>query len=591
MAINSHPALEPNSPRSDWNRIQIAYFSMEIAVAPDMPTYSGGLGILAGDTLRSAADTGLPLAAVTLIHRKGYFRQRLSAEGVQTEEDEPWNPEALLQPLEPLAAITIQGRPVMVRAWRKDIVGVDGHIVPIIFLDTDLDPNNEWDRQLTDHLYGGDTFYRLCQETVLGIGGVEILAALGCQPAVYHMNEGHASLLTIGLLEEQVKDGNLLDASQNDLDAVRSQCVFTTHTPVPAGHDRFSLDQARQVLGEERTKALEKFGCCHDGMLNMTYVALRFSRYVNGVAMQHGRVSREMFPDYSVQAITNGVHAATWIQPSMQALLDEKVPSWRRDNLYLRFAIGISPSEIRNRHLNAKRKLIATVHERSGVELQENKLILGFARRAAAYKRADMLFADPARLTRLAEEYGGIQIVYAGKAHPHDDVGKAIIHHVIEASAKLNSDQLRIVYLENYEWDLGAVLTGGADLWLNTPRRPYEASGTSGMKAAMNGVPSLSTLDGWWIEGCIEGATGWAITESEDETQEAESMYEKLENEILPLYYHYPDRWAEIMRMAMAINGSFFNTHRMLYQYVTNAYFPGDAPAQRKFQPELAFIR
>ena len=348
------------------------------------------------------------------------------------------------------------------------------------------------------------------------------------------MNEGHASLLTIGLLEEQVKDSNLLDASQNDLDAVRSKCVFTTHTPVPAGHDRFSLDQARQVLGEERTQALEKFGCCHDGMLNMTYVALRFSRYVNGVAMQHGRVSREMFPEYSVQAITNGVHAATWIQPSMQALLDEKVPSWRQDNLYLRFAIGISPNEIRNRHLDVKRKLIATVRERAGVELQDDKIILGFARRAAAYKRADMLFVDPARLSRLAEEYGGIQIVYAGKAHPHDDVGKAIIHHVIEASIKLNSDQLRIVYLENYEWDLGAILTGGADLWLNTPRRPYEASGTSGMKAAMNGVPSLSTLDGWWIEGWIEGATGWAIAESEDETQEAESLYEKLENEILP---------------------------------------------------------
>ena len=591
MAINSQTHLASGSSLDDWKRIRIAYFSMEIAVAPNMPTYSGGLGVLAGDTLRSAADTGLPLAAVTLLHRKGYFHQHLNAEGVQTEEDEPWNPETLLQPLEPLAAITVQGRPVMVRAWRKDIVGTDGHIVPVIFLDTDLDLNDGWDRQLTDHLYGGDTFYRLCQETVLGIGGVEILTALGCQPDVYHMNEGHASLLTIGLLQQQVADGNLLDATQDDLDAVRSKCVFTTHTPVPAGHDRFSLDQARQVLGEERTEALEKFGCCHDGMLNMTYVALRFSRYVNGVAMQHGRVSREMFPEYSVQAITNGVHAATWIQPSLQALLDERVSSWRRDNLYLRFAIGIAPSEIRSRHLDAKRKLIDTVRERTGVTLQEGIFTIGFARRAAAYKRADMLFADTARLNRLAEEYGGIQIVYAGKAHPHDQVGKAIIHHVIEASAKLNSDHIRIVYLENYEWDLGAILTGGADLWLNTPRRPYEASGTSGMKAAMNGVPSLSTLDGWWIEGCIEGATGWAIAESEDEAQEAESLYEKLENEILPLFYHYPDRWAEIMRMAMAINGSFFNTHRMLYQYVTNAYFPGDAPLRRKFQPELVLTR
>src|SRR5665213_2641220 len=221
MAVSSQDSFEPQHPGGDWKRIQIAYFSMEIAVAPNIPTYSGGLGVLAGDTLRSAADTGLPLLAVTLLHRKGYFRQHLSVDGVQTEEDEPWKPEEMLQPLKPVAAITIQGRPVMVRAWRKDIVGVDGHIVPVIFLDTDLDPNDPWDRQFTDHLYGGDTFYRLCQETVLGIGGIEILTALGCQPVVYHMNEGHASLLTIGLLEQQVADGNLLDASQDDLDAAR----------------------------------------------------------------------------------------------------------------------------------------------------------------------------------------------------------------------------------------------------------------------------------------------------------------------------------------------------------------------------------
>jgi starch phosphorylase len=591
MAVEISEELNRQSSESEWSRLQVAYFSMEIAVAPDIPTYSGGLGVLAGDTLRSAADTGLPLVAITLLHRKGYFQQHLGADGWQSETDEPWKPEEVLQPLDPVEAITIQGRPVMVRAWRKDIVGVEGHIVPVIFLDTDLDPNDAWDRQLTDHLYGGDTFYRLCQETVLGMGGVRILAALGCQPAVYHMNEGHAALLTIGLLEEQIGQRALIDATQADIDAVRAQCVFTTHTPVPAGHDRFSLDQVRQILGDERTRALEKFGCCHDGMLNMTYIALRFSRYVNGVAMQHGRVSREMFPDYAVEAITNGVHAATWIAPAMQALLDQKIPHWRRDNLYLRFAIGISPAEIRSRHMEAKRTLISTVAARTGVQLREDRFTIGFARRAAAYKRADMLFADTARLSKIAEECGGLQIVYAGKAHPHDDLGKNIIHHVFESASKLHSDLLNVVYLENYEWDLGAVLTAGADLWLNTPRRPYEASGTSGMKAAMNGVPSLSTMDGWWIEGCIEGATGWAIAESDDEAEEAESLYQKLENEILPLYCHYPEKWAEVMRMSLAINGSFFNTHRMLYQYVTNAYFPGDAPAQKIFQPELVLSR
>lgn len=592
MAVIPLDISEPRA-NGDWKRFQIAYFSMEIAVAPDIPTYSGGLGVLAGDTLRSAADTGLPMLAVTLVHRKGYFRQHLSADGLQSEEDEPWKPEERLQALDPVAMVTIQGRPVMVRAWRKDIVGVDGHVVPVIFLDTDLEPNDAWDRQLTDHLYGGDTFYRLCQETVLGLGGVRILAALGCQPAVFHMNEGHAALLTLGLLEEQVNErgANLLDANQAELDAVRERCVFTTHTPVPAGHDRFSLDQTRQVLGDEKAQALQNFACCHDGMLNMTYVALRFSRYVNGVAMQHGKVSRQMFPNYDVHAITNGVHAATWIQPAMQALLDERVPSWRRDNLYLRFAIGISSTEIRERHAEGKRRLVSAVAERSGTEFREDCFTIGFARRAAAYKRADMLFTDPARLAQIADQHGGLQIVYAGKAHPHDDMGKAIVQHVIQSAGNLNSGKLRIVYLENYEWELGAILTAGCDLWLNTPRRPYEASGTSGMKAAMNGVPSLSTLDGWWIEGHIEGATGWAIAESDDEAEEAESLYSKLEDEILPLYHGYPEKWAQIMRMALSINGSFFNTHRMLYQYVTNAYFPGNGPGARKPLPEMALTR
>lgn len=591
MTRSPQESPEPQQSGGDWKRFQIAYFSMEIAVSPEIPTYSGGLGILAGDTLRSAADTGLPMLAVTLLHRKGYFRQQLTADGIQKEEDEPWNPEEVLQRLDPVAAITIQDRPVMVRAWRKDITGVDGHIVPVLFLDTDLDPNDTQDRHLTDHLYGGDTYYRLCQEAVLGLGGVRILAALGVQPAVFHMNEGHAALLTIGLLEEQVNEGNLLQATPSDIEAVREHCVFTTHTPVPAGHDRFSLDQTRQVLGEEKTQALEKFSCCHDGVLNMTYVALHFSRYVNGVAMQHGRVSQEMFPGYDVHAITNGVHAATWIQPSMQVLLDQKVPGWRRDNLYLRFAIGIAPEEIRGRHLDGKRKLIATVTERNGVQLHEDRFTIAFARRAAAYKRADMLFTDAKRLVQIAEEFGGLQVIYAGKAHPKDELGKSIIHHVFEEAAALNSDLLRIVYLENYEWQLGAILTGGADLWLNTPRLPYEASGTSGMKAAMNGVPSLSTLDGWWIEGCIEGATGWAIAESTDEAEEAESLYEKLEHEILPLYYRYPEKWSEIMRMCIAINGSFFNTHRMLYQYVTNAYFPGQSSVQLNLHSELQLTR
>jgi starch phosphorylase len=587
MEILPNEGMEPQTRNGGWKQFQIAYFSMEIAVSPDLPTYSGGLGVLAGDTLRSVADMGLPMLAITLAHRKGYFHQHLGADGRQTEEDEPWNPETL-EPVEPAAVVTLQGRPVMVRAWRKDIVGIDGSVVPVLFLDTDVEPNDPWDRQLTDHLYGGDTLYRLCQEAVLGLGGVRILAALGCEPAVYHMNEGHASLLTLGLLEQEVGERDILDASQADLDAVRSRCVFTTHTPVPAGHDRFTFDLSRQVLGEKSAAALEKFGCCHDDMLNMTYIALHHSRYINGVAMQHGRVSREMFPEYDVHAITNGVHAATWIQPSMQALLDREIPAWRRDNLYLRFGLGIAADEICARHQEGKRAMIAAIHERSGVQLDESRFTLAFARRAATYKRADLLFFDPQRLARIAEEFGGLQIVYAGKAHPRDELGKAMIERVIQESLAINNDLLRIVYLENYEWRLGALLTGGADLWLNTPRVPYEASGTSGMKAAMNGVPSLSTLDGWWVGGCIEGATGWSIVPSDDEGEEAESLYQKLENEILPLYRHYPEEWMRIMRRALAINGSFFNTNRMLHQYVTNAYFPRNIPAPARVQEEMA---
>lgn len=565
----------------------IAYFSMEIAVDPAMPTYSGGLGMLAGDTLRAAADMGAPMVAVTLLHRKGYFRQHLSAEGVQTEENQPWNPEAVLERLEPVAAITVQNRPVMVRAWRHVIRGIDGHGVPVIFLDTDVEPNDPWDRQLTDHLYGGDTHYRLCQEAVLGLGGIRILLALGYTLSVHHMNEGHAALLTLALLEDVTNGRGIGTATEEDIQSVRHRCVFTTHTPVPAGHDRFTIDHARHVLGDERTDVLQRLDCCPDGMLNMTYIALRFSRYVNGVALQHGKVSQQMFPGYAIHAITNGVHSGTWISKPLQKLLNEKIPEWQHDNLYLRFAIGLDANEIELRHRESKKALLDTIKQRTGIQLDERRFTMGFARRAASYKRADLLFWDPQRLMQIAEECGGLQIVYGGKAHPHDEPGKALIRKVIEESNRLRSNALKIVYLENYEWELGAQMTSGVDLWLNTPLRPYEASGTSGMKAAMNGVPSLSTMDGWWVEGCIEGATGWSIVESNEEEMEAESLYEKLSVEILPLYYRYPARWKEIMRMTLAINGSFFNTQRMLHQYLTNAYFPGDGTGQWVDQPEM----
>ena len=552
----------------------IAYFSMEIAITPAIPTYSGGLGVLAGDTLRAAADLGLQLLAVTLAHRKGYFKQRLDENGVQSEEDQPWNLEYRLTPEEPVVTVLIEGRSVAIRAWRYDMEGITGHTIPIYLLDTDLEQNDPQDRELTDHLYGGDGDYRLRQEVVLGIGGARILDALCYRPQVYHLNEGHASLLTIALLERQLRGRSLEQATDEDLAAVREHCVFTTHTPVPAGHDRFSLEQAYRILGSQRAKLIERVGGSHEGLVNMTHIALRFARYVNGVAMQHGKVSREMFPDYTIDAITNGVHAATWTAPAFRAVFDRHIPHWRQDNLKLRYAMDIPEGEIAEAHLEGKRALIAAVNDRTGLQLRPEIFTIGFARRAATYKRCELLFTDPDRLLRAARERGGLQIVLSGKAHPADHPAKAKIQQVIELTCQVRSDELKIVYLEDYDWSLGALLTAGVDLWLNTPKRPYEASGTSGMKAALNGVPSLSVLDGWWIEGCNEGVTGWAINEHDNEIDEANSLYERLEQVILPLFSRQRDAWRRVMRSTIAINGSYFNTQRMLMQYVSKAYFP-----------------
>ena len=560
---------------------------MEIAINPAMPTYAGGLGILAGDTLRSMADLGVPLAAFSLVHRKGYFKQTLDKNGKQSEDVQPWNPADFCAEEKARVTVSIEDRIVTVRCWRYDLVGRDGHVVPIYLLDTDLDGNTGWDRGLTDHLYGGDTNYRLQQEIVLGMGGVRMAHALGNRVNVYHMNEGHAALLTLALLESQLGGGPLGAATEADIEQVRKKCVFTTHTPVPAGHDRFSLEQAIRILGGDRTARLEKMGCFHDGMLNMTLLALRFSRYANGVAMKHAKVSRAMFPEFALDSITNGVHAPTWVSEPFQQLMDAHFSSWRRDNLYLRNAIDLPEEEILSAHARNKEALLAKVATLpclpANQALNPKVLTLGFARRAATYKRATLLFPDPRRLLEIAAKAGGLQIIYAGKAHPQDDPGKALIQQVVADAARLSNDVLRIVYLENYDWKLGALLTAGVDVWVNTPRRPYEASGTSGMKAALNGVPSLSILDGWWIEGCIEGFTGWAIEDGADDAAEADSLYHKLETAVVPLY-QTRDQWAKLMRTTLAFNGSYFNTNRMVKQYVRNAYYPAKLIERTKAQ-------
>ena len=565
---------EPFSYETFPNSGLVAYFSMEIAINPGMPTYSGGLGVLAGDTLRSMADLGVPLVAFSLVHRKGYFKQFLDKNGKQSEDVQPWNPADFCAEEKARVTVSIEDRIVTVRCWRYDMTGRYGHVVPIYLLDTDLDGNTGWDRGLTDHLYGGDTNYRLQQEIVLGMGGVRMAHALGYQVNVYQMNEGHAALLTLALLERQLGGGPLGAATEADIEQVRKRCVFTTHTPVPAGHDRFSAEQSIRILGGDRSARLEMMGCFRDEMLNMTLLALRFSRYANGVAMQHASVSRAMFPEFALDSITNGVHAPTWVSESFQNLMDAHFSSWRRDNLYLRNAIDVPEQEILSAHASNKEALLAEVARRTTLVFNPKVLTLGFARRAATYKRATLMFTDPGRLLEIATRAGGLQIIFAGKAHPQDDPGKSLIQQVVADAARLSNDVLHVAYLENYDWKLGELLTAGVDVWVNTPRRPYEASGTSGMKAAMNGVPSLSILDGWWIEGCIEGFTGWAIEDGADDAAEADSLYHKLETAIVPLFLEAPEKWARLMRNTLAFNGSFFNTNRMVKQYVRNAYYP-----------------
>ena len=581
----------------------VAYFSMEIALENAMPSYSGGLGVLAGDTIRAAADLRLPMVAVSLLYRKGYFTQRLAEDGSQTEEPVEWRVGDFLQEEPARASVSIENRRVDLRCWRYTVKGVRGFEVPVYFLDADLSSNAASDRNLTGTLYGGDSYYRLCQEVVLGIGGVRILRALGYDDLTrYHMNEGHAALLSLELLVEEARDAGRTSIRGEDIEKVRGKCVFTTHTPVPAGHDRFPMEYLTRVFPKqtefldlkdasaaEFMKRVLQVDQSYPGIqeaarggatLNLTQLALGLSTYVNGVAKVHGETSRQMFPQVPIEAITNGVHASTWTSPAFQQLFDRYIPSWREDNYSLRGALGLPAEDVWSAHLIAKHELFEEVRKKTGLNFDAEVFTIGFARRATGYKRADLILADLDRLRQIVKNAGAFQIIYAGKAHPNDGGGKEIIRHIFQAKKALRKT-VPTVFLDNYDLDLGGKITSGVDLWLNTPQFPLEASGTSGMKAALNGVPSLSILDGWWVEGHIEGVTGWSIGEprrvaaagvATDNAAEAESLYSKLEGVILPLYYAERSRFLGIMQHAIAINGSFFNTQRMVQQYITDAY-------------------
>lgn len=553
---------------------KIAYFSMEIGLSKDIPTYSGGLGVLAGDTIKSAADLRLPLVAVTLLTKKGYFRQVLDERGRQREEPEEWEPLRFMIPLPQRVSVEIEGRTVNIQAWLYEVRSLTGGVVPVFFLDTDIDENTGPDREITHYLYGGDRAYRLKQEMVLGIGGTRMLNKLGFHIKKYHMNEGHASLLAVELLREFKRDIEEVwdERLVWDVERVKDLCVFTTHTPVEAGHDKFPYELVSRIMGDFiPLYVLQDLG--GKDHLNMTLLALNLSKYVNGVAKKHGEVSKNMFPGYEIHAITNGVHSFTWTCDSFKRLYDKYLPGWANEpELFVRVG-RIPDEEIWEAHMEAKRNLLNFVREKTGVEMSPDIFTIGFARRATAYKRADLLFSDIERLERIGK--GRLQIIYAGKAHPKDEAGKFLIERIFVIKEKLKHS-IKIVYLENYNIEVASKLVSGVDVWLNTPLRPLEASGTSGMKATHNGVPNFSVLDGWWIEGHIEGFTGWAIGPSPDvpadPSRDADDLYNKLENIILPTFYNDRHTWIRIMQNAIGKNAYYFNSHRMMRRYVTEAY-------------------
>ncbi|HFD80616.1 MAG TPA: alpha-glucan family phosphorylase [Gammaproteobacteria bacterium] len=553
---------------------RIAYFSMEIALHNDIPTYSGGLGVLAGDTMRSAADLELPMVAVTLVSREGYFRQRIDEEGQQFEDPDPWEPAQWARALQAKIALDIEDRTVWVGGWLYILEGHMNGRQPVILLDTDLGENHPDDRAITAQLYGGDQRYRLKQEMVLGIGGTRLLQALGFSIRQYHMNEGHSALLALELLrryawpQEDLRPGE----SPYDIPRVRELCCFTTHTPVEAGHDRFPYELVKQVAGEPVEFATLKQLAGND-TLNMTRLALNLSEYVNGVAQRHAEVSRSMFPGYQVHAVTNGVHPFTWTSETFRHLYDAEVPGWCHEAaMLIRAECCIADEELWAAHQENKQQLIARVRELTGTQLDPGQPIIGFARRMTAYKRPDLLFSDLERLRRIAARHP-FQIVMAGKAHPRDEGGKRLIRQLYQHRRELEAD-IPMVFLPGYDLEMAQCLVAGVDLWLNTPLRPLEASGTSGMKATFNGVPNLSVLDGWWIEGCIEDITGWAVGDSSeaDNDSDAASLYDKLEQKVLPLYYQDRAGWIAVMKGAIAKNASYFNSHRMMRRYATEAY-------------------
>lgn len=539
---------------------RVAYFCMEYGLDPVFTIYAGGLGILAGDHMKSAGDLQAPITGIGLLWDEGYTRQVVGVGGV-IEDQYPKTPRDALRRVDARIDVTVRGKKVPLRAWK-----VERYLTSKLYL---LEPEREEDRWITQRLYGGAVEDRLAQEIVLGVGGVRLLHALGDKPEVFHFNEGHAVFAGLELLRQQWFGGTTL---HERIEQLRAHIVFTTHTPVPAGNEVHDLDLMRKMdadLGFTDAE-LEVIG---GDPFSMTVAGLRLARLANGVAELHGETARAMWKNVEgaapIISVTNGVHQPTWQDARVRAALVPDKPRERQD------------AELWASHQQMKAELIAEVARRTGAHLAHDKLLIGFARRAAAYKRADLILGDERALKKLFDH--GVQIVYSGKAHPRDLAGKALVGKLLEAS---RHHTRHVVFLENYDMRVGALLTRGSDIWLNNPRRPLEASGTSGMKAAMNGVPNVSVLDGWWPEGCVHGTTGWKIGDPDPnddafdekdavrvDKRDRELLHHVLEKEVLPAYADRA-RWVEIMRASIAMSQWRFSSDRQVEDYVSKMYRP-----------------
>jgi len=539
----------------------VGYFTAEIGLWSELHTYSGGLGVLAGDHVKSAADANIPFVGVTLLYRKGYGRQHLDKDGIQTETYRDLDPAQHLQDTGMDISLPLDGGELWAKVWRADITGVSGHEVHVYFLDTFHPKNTERHLDLGLTLYGGDDWVRIRQEYLLGVGGLRLIDKLGLDVDGLHLNEGHCTFALLEMLNRGWTREQLA-----------KRVLFTTHTPVPAGHDRFEWEAVEEVLGDllpsDAKQLVIDAGDPEEGRrISMSHLAVALSGPVNAVSNLNAWVASSMFADHHIAPITNGVHHLTWTSPMMGELFDEQLPGWREDPTKLAHAGKIPTEELAEARTVARKVLRELVQTSTGVRLDKNRLTIGFARRFATYKRANLVFSDLERLREIGA--GKIQFVFSGKAHPRDEGGKALIKSIFD-SAKDLENEIPVAFLEDYSMATGLAMTGGVDIWLNNPIRPMEASGTSGMKAAMNGVPNCSILDGWWPEGCEHGVNGWAIGGADDErddVRDAKNVLDVIENEVLPAWEEGDEKWCEIMRASIATSARFTGA-RMISDYL-----------------------